>query len=110
MEGEATISAMEALFTAVSTVISKIIEIMGTVGDALLSNVIFQIMFGLLILFVVLAFPPDISFLFRASNKALATTFSGLAITSFLINKVSAPFSALSKNSVSTGPGHTAVT
>ena len=48
------VNVMDALWTAITTVITKIIEIMGTVGEALLGNVIFQIMFGLLILFVVL--------------------------------------------------------
>lgn len=47
-------TAMEALWTAITTVITNVMNALGTVGNALLSNVIFQIMFGLLILFVVL--------------------------------------------------------
>ena len=45
---------MDALFTSVSTVITKMIELLGTVSTALLSNSIFQLMVGIAVLFIVI--------------------------------------------------------
>ena len=45
---------MDALFTSVSTVITKMIELLGTVSTALLSNSIFQLMIGIAVLFIVI--------------------------------------------------------
>lgn len=43
-----TQTGMDALFTAVSTVVTKIVELMGTVSSALLDNPIFQIVIGVI--------------------------------------------------------------
>ena len=45
---------LEDLLSAAGTVITSITTTMGTVATTLLGNAIFQVMFGLLILFVVL--------------------------------------------------------
>lgn len=45
---------LETLLENVGTVITSIITQLGTVATALMSNAIFQVMFGLLVLFVVL--------------------------------------------------------
>ena len=45
---------MEALFTSVATVISKMVEYLGTVSTALLSNSIFQLMVGIAVLYIVI--------------------------------------------------------
>ena len=47
-------TSLTDVFTNAGTVITKIIELMGTVGEALLGNVIFQIMLGVLVLFIVM--------------------------------------------------------
>ena len=46
-------NAMTGLLTNAATVISKIVENLGTVCTALISNPLFQIMFGILIFYVV---------------------------------------------------------
>ena len=51
---EAGTNIMEALFTAVTSVVSNIMTLLGTVGESLLSNVIFQIMMGIALLFLVI--------------------------------------------------------
>lgn len=51
---EAGTNIMEALFTAVTTVVTNIMTLLGTVGEGLLSNVIFQIMMGIALLFLVI--------------------------------------------------------
>lgn len=43
-----TQEGMDALFTAVSTVVTKVVELMGTVSSALLNNPIFQIVIGVI--------------------------------------------------------------
>lgn len=50
MEG----NALGTLFTNVGTVITEIIELLGTVSTSLLSNSIFQIMMGIIVLFIVM--------------------------------------------------------
>lgn len=45
---------LQDLLTAAGTVITSIVETMGSVATSLMGNAIFQVMFGLLILFVVL--------------------------------------------------------
>ena len=47
-------SALTTLLTNAGEVITSIVNTMGTVATSLLGNAIFQVMFGLLILFVVL--------------------------------------------------------
>lgn len=47
MEGGANL--MEALWTAITTVISKFVAALGTVSTALITNEIFQIMLGAII-------------------------------------------------------------
>ena len=54
MEGEITI--MDALFAAVSTVIEKMLTAFATVSTNLLSNEIFQIMFGIIVLYLGISF------------------------------------------------------
>lgn len=54
MEGE--VSVMEALFTAVGTVIEKMLAQFATVSSSLLNNVIFQIMFGIVVLYLGVSF------------------------------------------------------
>lgn len=44
MEGEVT--ALEALWTAVSMVVTNLMTIVGTVGTNILSNTLFQVAFG----------------------------------------------------------------
>ena len=51
---EAGTNIMEALFTAVTSVITNIMTLLGKVGESLLSNVIFQIMMGIALLFLVI--------------------------------------------------------
>lgn len=50
MEG----NALSTLLENAGTVITSIVNTMGTVATSLMGNAIFQVMFGLLILFVVL--------------------------------------------------------
>lgn len=45
---------MTALFESVTTVITQMITLLGTVSTALLENSIFQIMMGIIILFIVM--------------------------------------------------------
>lgn len=45
MEGTAQ-TGMDALWTAVTTVVGKLIELMGTISSGLISNEIFQIVIG----------------------------------------------------------------
>lgn len=45
---------LQALLTAAGEVITSIVSTLSTVATSLMSNAIFQVMFGLLILFVVL--------------------------------------------------------
>ena len=54
MEGEITV--MDALFTAVATVIEKMLAQFATVSTSLLSNEIFQIMFGIVVLYLGISF------------------------------------------------------
>lgn len=51
---EAGTNIMEALFTAVTTVVTNIMTLLGKVGESLLGNVIFQIMMGIALLFLVI--------------------------------------------------------
>ena len=53
MEGE-VITGIPALFENVTTVITKITTLLGTVTKNLLSNEIFQLMFGIAVLFIVM--------------------------------------------------------
>lgn len=53
MEGA---SLMDSLFTAVSTVIEKMLAQFATVSTSLLSNEIFQIMFGIIVLYLGISF------------------------------------------------------
>ena len=48
MEGEITV--MDALFTSVGTVIEKMLAQYATISTSLLTNEIFQIMFGIVVL------------------------------------------------------------
>ena len=45
---------MTALFESVTTVITQMITLLGTVSTALLENPIFQIMMGIIVLFIVM--------------------------------------------------------
>ena len=45
---------MEALFTSTETVITKVLEYLGSVATSLLANPIFQVMIGIAILYIVL--------------------------------------------------------
>lgn len=47
MEGE--IGVMEALWTNISTVITKLVELLGTMTTALLGNELFQIVMGIVV-------------------------------------------------------------
>ena len=47
-------SALSTLLTNSGTVINSVVTTMGTVATSLMGNAIFQVMFGLLLLFVVL--------------------------------------------------------
>lgn len=51
---DVTAPTLSDLLTAAGTVITSIVETMGSVATSLMGNAIFQVMFGLLILFVVL--------------------------------------------------------
>lgn len=45
---------MTELFTTITSVITNILTLMGSVGTALLDNVIFQLLMGILTLYVVM--------------------------------------------------------
>ena len=45
---------MDALFTAIGTVITNMISNLSTISTALISNVIFQIMIGIAMLFILI--------------------------------------------------------
>lgn len=47
-------SALSTLLANAGTVINEVVTTMGTVATSLMGNAIFQVMFGLLLLFVVL--------------------------------------------------------